>query len=235
MRTQPIGLSIATVAAAACMLLIVGPQRARAQDSESLSIDASVEGGDVAPSERGKFLLGGKIGGIASFNGLDLFLHGGVELGYVFPVLNHGLGAFLQVEYSAPSTEGKVTESFTPERVPGGDYHWKLLQKELVLQPTFLYRMTFLSDAITPYAGLGLRVYLLESITSGNTGTQTIQETSERSTKWGVGVPLGCEFALGPGALTGEALLQWGPLQHTLTGESHLGGVSVFVGYRLLL
>jgi opacity protein-like surface antigen len=196
--------------------------------------EPAAETGD-ADAKSGLFLLGGKIGGIASLNGLDPFVHGAVELGYVFPALDQGLGALLQVEYSAPSTDGHVDEEFDPERVPSGGYDWNLLQKELVLAPTFLYRMTFLSESITPYAGLGLRVYLLENTVHGKAGDQTIDETHERSTKWGLGVPLGAEFALGPGGVTAELLFQWGPLEHTLTGDTHLGGVSLFVGYRLLL
>jgi hypothetical protein len=119
--------------------------------------------------------------------------------------------------------------------VPGGAYDWEILQKELVLSPTFLYRATWLSDSITPYAGLGLRVYLLESIVKGGAGGQGFAETKEQSTKWGFGLPLGAELALGPGALTGELLLQWGPFDHTLTGDTNLGGMSLLLGYRLLL
>ena len=241
MRFQTMRLSFTTLA---CALWLASPRSASAQTTdvdasvalqEPLAAEASVEGGEPAASPSGAFLLGAKIGGIASFNGLDPFVHGGVELGYVFPTLNRGIGAYLQVEYSVPTTKGSVEESFVPERVPGGGYDWKLVQKELVLQPTFLYRATWLSDSITPYAGLGLRVYLLESITTAEAGDQTIEQTTERSTKWGVGLPIGAEFALGPGALTGEVLLQWGPLEHTLTGATHLGGVSAFVGYRMLL
>jgi hypothetical protein len=245
MRLQTMRLSFTTLA---CALLLAWPQSASAQATDddgsiavqdTLAIDASVEGepvdSEAVASPSGAFLLGAKIGGIASFNGLHPFVHGGIELGYVFPTLNRGLGAYLQVEYSVPTTEGSVNESFTPERVPSGGYDWKLVQKELVLQPTFLYRMTWLSDSITPFVGLGLRVYLLESITTAEAGDQTIEQTTERSTKWGGGLPIGAEFALGPGALTGEVLLQWGPLKHTLTGATHLGGVSVFAGYRMLL
>jgi hypothetical protein len=205
------------------LLALASPSNARAQRAGA---------GDDAP---GLILIGGKIGGIASFNGLDPFVHGALELGYVFPVLDRGLGAYLQLEYSAPSTDGHVDETFERERVPSGGYDWTLMQKELVLAPTFLYRMTFLSDWLTPYAGLALRIYLLETTVNGKAGDQTIDDTTEQSTTWGLGLPLGAEFELGPGGVTAELMLQWGPLEHTLTGNSHLGGASLFVGYRLLL
>jgi hypothetical protein len=185
--------------------------------------------------ERGVVLLGAKVGGLASFNGLDPFVHGAIEAGYVFPTLNHGLGVYLQVEYSAPSTDGKVTEDFDRERVPGGAYNWHIRHQELVFAPTFLYRLTFLSETITPYVGLGPRIYLLKNTTRGDADGVTIDETTEQSTKWGLGLPLGAELALGPGKLIGELMFQWGPLKHTLTGDTNLGGASLSLGYRLLL
>ena len=218
---------------AVCLLLIAGlvpAGRALAQDNADIAVET--EGPEHEP---GLFLLGGKVGGIAPFNGLDPFLHGAVELGYVFPVLDQGLGAYLQVEYSAPSAEGHVDETFDQERVPSGGYDWEINQKELVLAPTFLYRMTSLSDWLTPYVGLAFRLYLLEDTVTGKAGDETFDETKESSTKYGLGLPVGAEFAAGPGGITAELMLQWGPLDHTLTGDTHLGGASLFVGYRLLL
>lgn len=247
---QSLAKSIAT-----CTLLCLGSAQTSAQDradglaeapqtgagaSASANVDVSTAfdaraDSSAAPSENGSWLVGGKVGGIASFNGLDPFVHAGIELGYVFPTLEHGLAAYLQVEYSAPSTDGQVTEDFDPDRVPGGVYTWKIRQQEFVFAPTVAYRMTFLSELITPYVGIGPRVYLLRDTVHGKAVGVKIDETHERSTKWGLGLPLGAELALGPGKLTGELLFQWGPLKHTLTGSTHLGGASLFVGYRLLL
>lgn len=217
---------------AACVLLVAGLAPAGRTFAQDTALEAEPE---HEADGSGLFLLGGKVGGIAPFNGLDPFLHGALEVGYVFPVLEQGLGAYLQVEYSAPSAAGHVDEDFDPERVPSGGYDWEIQQKELVLAPTFLYRMTSLSDWVTPYAGVAFRLYLLEDAVTGKAGDQTFGETKERSTDFGVGVPLGAEFALGPGGITAELMLQWGPLEHTLTGDTHLGGASLFVGYRLLL
>ena len=62
----------------------------------------------------------------------------------------------LAAEYTAPSTDGSQTESFSPERLPGGGtYSWELRQKELVLQPTFFFRLPGLVPRLTPYAGIG--------------------------------------------------------------------------------
>jgi len=217
---------------------LVAEQPAAAEPAPAAPVDEAppeAEPAETAGDKRGLWLFGGKIGAMISLNGLGPYLHGAVEVGYVFPVLDQGIGALLNVEYSAPRTDGHVDEDFDPERVPSGGYDWELLQKELVIMPTFLYRMTFLSDWLTPYAGLGLRVYLLESTVNGTAGDQPIADTTEHSTKVGFGVPLGAEFALGPGGITAELLFQWAPMEHTVTGDSHLGGLSLFVGYRFLL
>ena len=184
----------------------------------------------------GAMLLAGKFGGLASFKGLSPFPHFGIEAGYRFPALSGRLAAVLAAEYTAPSASGKQTEAFTPERVPGGgSYSWELRQKELVLQPTFFYRLTGLLTRVIPYAGVGPRIYFLESVVRGKAGDQRFQDTPERSMKLGFGVPLGAELELGPGGLFGELLPHWAPLKHRTTGNSHLGGTSLFVGYRAAL
>ena len=222
-------------------LLSLGSTHALAQDtSHSANIDVDVsEPVDLdrhpGSAETGAVLLGAKVGGLASFNGLDPFVHGAIEAGYVFPALNRGLGAYLQVEYSAPATDGKVNEKLERDRVPGGAYNWHIRQQELVFAPTFLYRLTTLSETITPFVGVGPRIYLIKDTTRGDANGVTIDETTEKSTKWGLGLPLGAEIALGPGKLIGELMFQWGPLKHTLTGDTHLGGASLAVGYRMLL
>jgi hypothetical protein len=171
--------------------------------------DASTSSSAPAAADAGALLLAGKLGRIA---------------------------AALAAEYTAPSSDGSQTETFSPERVPdGGSYTWELRQKELVLQPTFFYRWTGLLQRLTPYTGIGPRFYFLESVTRGKSAGQSFSDTAERSTKIGFGVPLGAEFAMGPGGFFGELLPHWAPMKHTTTGDSHLGGMSLFVGYRAAL
>ena len=189
-----------------------------------------------ASADSGAVLLAGKFGGIASFNGLSPFPTVGIEAGYLFPGMSGRIAAALAAEYTAPSSDGSQTEAFSPERIPaGGSYTWELRQKELVLQPTFFYRLTGLAPRLTPYAGIGPRFYFLESVVRGKSAGQSFSDTPEHSTKLGFGVPLGAEFAIGPGGLFGELLPQWAPMKHRTTGDSHLGGMSLFVGYRAAL
>jgi hypothetical protein len=186
--------------------------------------------------DSGAVLLAGKFGGIAPFDGLNPFPKLGLELGYLFGGTQGRIAALLAAEYTAPSATGTQAETFSPDRIPGGGtYSWELRQKELVLQPTFLFRLTGLVPRLTPYAGIGPRLYLLESVVRGHAGGVPFEDTPEHSTKIGFGVPLGAELEFGPGGFFGELLPEWGPLNHTTTGDTHLGGLSLFLGYRAAL
>ena len=86
-----------------------------------------------AAADSGAVLLAGKFGGIASFNGLSPFPTVGIEAGYLFPGTNGRIAAALAAEYTAPSSDGSQTETFSPERLPaGGSYTWELRQKDKV-------------------------------------------------------------------------------------------------------
>jgi len=185
--------------------------------------------GPSAAPDRGAFVAGGKVGGNASFNGLGPFVNGGLELGYVFPWLNRGLGLYVDAGYTVPRASGTANDP----RV-GGAYSWSLTQKQLTVTPMIVYRMTQLGRFV-PYAGVGPRIYMMESVTKGSAGNAVILETKERSTKVGVGVPLGVDILVGPGAVLAEFLFEIGPLDHTLTGNTHTGAASLSLGYRLML
>lgn len=214
---------------AAGVFFTPGARAAEAQADASISTNDLGKG---APgNDSGAFLAAGKVGGIASFNGLSPFVIAGLELGYVFPGTKRRMGALLDLTYTAPATDGSAPDT----RVPGSSYKWEVRQKELVFQPTFLYRFTGLTETITPYVGLGPRIYLLQTVTRGSAGASKFQDSTEQSTKFGFGIPLGAELALGPGGLFAEFLFQWAPLTHQITGDTSLASGSLFVGYRALL
>jgi hypothetical protein len=220
------------------LALLVAAGTSRAQQSAGGEVSFSSSDATVsspAGDDSGAFLAAGKIGGIAQFDGLYPYLHGGLDLGYVFPGTGRTIGAYLGTEYTAPRSDGTGTDPGDPERVAGGTYEWKLRQKQLVFQPTFLYRFNWLTDAVVPFVGIGPRLYLLESKVTGSAGGRTIKATEERSTKFGFGIPVGAEVPLGPGGLMAELLFQWAPLDHETTGDTHLAGLSLFLGYRALL
>jgi opacity protein-like surface antigen len=179
---------------------------------------------DEPAAAHGGVVVGAKVGGIAPFDGLSPFVSGGVEVGYAFG----DLAIVLAVDYTQPSKTG--TES--DPRVMGGTYTWKITQQELGLMPVVMYRMTSMKGVI-PYAGIGPRVLLIKDTVSDN-GMPTIEKTTEQSTKFGVGVPLGAELPLGTGSLLGELLLQYGGIDHAATGDTNTAAASLSVGYRVL-
>jgi hypothetical protein len=220
-------------AGAACALLALS----HAAGAEPATVAASVDTGAPAAANDGakpggSVLLGAKVGGIVPFGGLSPFVSAGVEAGYVFPWLHRSFAAAIDADYTAPSKEGSDADARLG--AGGGSYDWHLTQKQLAIMPVFLYRITSLGSLV-PYAGIGPRVYLLESTVRGSFQGAEISETTEKSTKVGVGVPIGVEYHLGPGGLIAELLLQYGGLDHTATGSSNTGAASLSVGYRFLL
>jgi len=200
----------------------------------SLDVGAALDAGAVADEsatdDDSHLILGLKFGGALPFSDLGLGPIVAIEAGWVFGDTGGQLAALLDVSYMVATAEGDTPDM----RVPGGNYSWKLTQKELVVQPTFLFRLTGMGSLV-PYVGLGPRIYMLEGVTEGKAGDEQFGETFERSTTVGVGVPIGLEWAMGPGGLLVEILLQWGPLTHTTTGDSNLGSAALWLGYRALL
>ena len=178
-----------------------------------------------APADDAGF-VGLKLGGIVPFAGLSPFPSAGVELGWVLPPLQRRLALVLAVDYTQPTASGTEMDP----RVTGGSYTWSLTERELALMPALIYRATMVTR-FTPYAGIGPRILFLQS-TIGDDGAPAFSDTTEVSTKIGVGVPLGAEIRLGPGRLLVELLLQYGALDHVATGDSHTGAAGLSVGYR---
>lgn len=184
-----------------------------------------------APERKGVGpLFGVKVGGILPFSGLSPNAQFGVEAGVVLPVLHRGLALGLAVDYAQPVTSGTTADP----RVAGNTYDWELKQQFLTFMPMVLYRLTTLK-VVTPFIGIGPRIYLMKSTVNGNAGAAGIPDTTEVSTHVGVGIPLGVEFKLGPGGILAELLAQWGPYEHTATGDTHTGALSLSVGYRLAI
>ncbi len=214
-----------TYMAATAALLSAGLVSAQ----ETVKIEASTN--DAPSASGGAVLLGGRVGGIIPFGGLSPFVSGGIEAGYVFPWLNRSFAAALDVDYTAPKSDGSQEDV----RLTGaGNYDWKISQRQLAIMPVVMYRLTSLGRVV-PYAGIGPRFLFIRSTVQGSAGSNTIRETTEQSTQYGVGVPLGVEFGLGPGALIGEVLLQYGGINRIATGDTNTGAVNIFLGYRFLL
>jgi opacity protein-like surface antigen len=186
---------------------------------------------DAPAAHRSGVLLGGKVGGLVPFGGLSPNARVGVEAGYVFPFCGGCFGAALDVDFAAPKAHGSNPND---PRVNGGSYNWHLTEQELSFMPVLMYRLTSIK-AVTPYAGIGPRILLLRSTVKGDANGSPIAETTEQSTKVGVGIPLGVEIPAGPGDLMAELLFEYGSLNHRATGTTNSGGLNLMLGYRFLL
>lgn len=225
LHTLPLPLALAA-------LFVCGSARsAAAQEPAPPPLAAEEPRAEETPKSRGGLLAGAKVGGLLSFGGLDPNARVGLELGYVFPWLNRSFALLLDADYAAPKSSG--TQTGDP-RVEGGTYDWHLTEKILALMPVVMFRYTKLGRVV-PYIGVGPRIYLLKSTVRGAVGSVEIPETTEQSTKVGFGAPLGAELKLGPGGLIGELLFEYGSLDHTATGSSNTGALSLAIGYRFLL
>lgn len=201
-----------------------------AADAEAqLSVDAAapLPPTEARASDSGALLLAGKVGGIVPLNGLDPFVTGGIEAGWIFAGTEQRIAALLDVSYTAPNASGSGADP----RIAGETFGWEIVQKELILQPTFLYRYTALGPLV-PFAGIGPRIYFLETVGEGRANGVKISRTIEQSTRFGAGLPFGAEYGLGPGGLMAELLVEWAPLNHRVTGDVSLLAASLFAGYR---
>lgn len=190
---------------------------------------ASASAQDAPPPQAtgGAFMADAKIGGVLAFGGLDPNVRPAIGLGYMFGWKNRSIAAQLQVDYASFKAKGSDQDP----RVVGGSYAWDLTEQTLVLFPWAMYRFTSLGRLV-PFAGIGPRMYMLRSNIKGSAAGGPLPETKEQSTNVGLGIPFGAEFKLGPGGLLGELLLEYGPLDHKVTGSSNTGALSLFLGYR---
>lgn len=196
--------------------------------------EVSASGGaaekDQGPGDRGAFVVGGKVGLLASFSGLEPNVVGALEVGYVFPWLDRSFALYVDGGYAAPVTTGEASD----KRVAGGKYSWHIVEKQLTIAPSVYYRYTGLGMFV-PYAGVGPRIMLQESVIDSDDAEPIILETTEHATKVGLGVHGGVDILLGPGAVVGEVLFQAGGLDHTSTGDVANTALTVWVGYRFML
>jgi hypothetical protein len=186
----------------------------------------------VPARDRGQILIAPKLGVLLpyGFSSLRASYLVGLELGYALPVLRHRLAVTLAGEFTAPEASGTGTDPRLD--AAAGAYSWHLSQRELILGVSLVYRHRI--GRLVPYAGVGPRLFLLDSRVEGAAGGATISQSSEVSTKVGAGVPVGLGVQLGPGDLFAELELQLAPIDHRTTGSANSGSLSLALGYRLV-
>ncbi len=159
----------------------------------------------------------------------------GIEVGLTAPF---DLGSFLRplqfsfgMSVTNPKAEGVgVSPALGPE---GASFEWALEQRMLMLEVSATWRFIPLTEDWSPFAQLGPRLYLMESIMTASSGGGDFGESRETSTAFGFFISGGVDFALGPGSAFGALDLGGSDLDQTITGDLNTGALSARLGYRL--
>lgn len=164
------------------------------------------------------------------------FLVGG-EIGWAapkLPLIGEGLALAIDLAFSQPGSNGDAMDAHA-----GGNYAWAVTQKTTSLGLTVLYRLNTVSSAslergkLVPYLGVGPRLFFLQTVATVTPSGAAVAEYTESSTKIGFGIPLGVDYALGPGRVFVEAMFLWAPFNHNTTGPSNAGALTIEAGYRM--
>jgi hypothetical protein len=180
-------------------------------------------------------LVGGKVGGglgkpFSEFGATPVFE---LELGYALPPLHRAIEIFFTGQYTQPGIDG-VTGKRDPRLPSPGLISYDLTQQELTLSLGALYRFDIGSRMVMPYAGLGGRMYMLNTKIKGSTGSQAYGQNEETQTRAGLLLLGGAELFVGPGALLAELSFGWASVNSFVLRNTNLGALNLAVGYRLM-
>ena len=215
--------------------LLLVSAAAHAQDAAAPQDAVAPQNAVAAPApkrDRGQLLLAVEIGALLpyGFSRLGASYLVDLQVGWALPWLKHRLALALDGGFTAPEASGTTNDPRLD--ASGGSYSWRLSQRELILGLTIVYRHPI--GRLTPYAGVGPRLFLLDSRVQGSAGGAIISQSSETSTKIGVGIPVGLGVRLGPGDLFGELALNISAIDHRTTGDTNTGSFTLAAGYRFL-
>jgi hypothetical protein len=246
--TKRLSSRSAAVALLACLswgVSVVHAQQAAAPPAASEEVSGDYEA-EASPSDRDKadsplesrahtgLLLGGKAGGglgkpFSEFGATPVFE---LELGYLLPPLHRSIELFVSGQYTQPGIDG-ISGKADP-RLPGAS-SFDLTQQELALSFGGLYRFDVGSRLLMPYAGLGARLYLLNTKVKGSAGGHVYGQNEETQSAAGLLLLGGLELFAGPGALLGELSFGWAPVDGFVLRDTNLGAMHFALGYRLML
>jgi hypothetical protein len=147
----------------------------------------------------------------------------GIDGAYQLPFLNRQLGVGLGLAYSQPTTSGDIQDPRVP--VPTASYSSTM--QELMLDLLMSYRILKWESVWSPHAGIGPAFYFL----SHKVKSLELEQT-ETSTQVGFLFTAGADYRLWRGALTGEVRIPFATVGQRTTGDSNVGAVSIFIGYR---
>jgi hypothetical protein len=135
------------------------------------------------------------------------------------------------IAYSQPTVDSGLSDP----RLTGMAYSTETTQRELTVTAGATWRFLKFTSSFNAYAGLGPRIWLLETITNGTSGGASFGENQETSTRIGGAAWAGAEYLIGPGAATAELDLGGSDLPHLVTGDVATTAIALQIGYRLRL
>jgi hypothetical protein len=180
--------------------------------------------------------LGGSFSGVFSDLGSSPAVQ--LELGYVLPVLDRALEAFVAADYTQPTTQrSDVVDASGPngESRLSQPMSYDLTQQEFNVTLGALYRLRVPVPLFRPYAALGGRLYFMKTKVKGNTGTEQFGENREGAVSPGVYGALGGELHLGPGAVLLEVQVAYASIDGFVMRDTNAGAANLALGYRLFL
>jgi len=200
------------------------PEAATATDTAG---DATTAGAPTgAPA--GDILLAPKVGFFKSTTPLEGALYLGAEVGYVTPFLDRKLAIVLEGAWHQPRYASSVTDPRLTVDGASADGAFTLVERELSILLTLVYRAEGLLGPVTPYGGVGPGLYLHHA-------TITAFGSTWRESEGTLGFQLlaGAEYGLGPGAAFFEAHYHFTNIDFLSTGKVNVGGfLAASLGYR---
>ena len=197
----------------AAFLLFALPASALAADAPTFEV--SLKAGGHFPQ------LTSQLG--TSFDGV-------LKLGYGL-LDSKQLQLFVDVGYSQPSQT--VTGHDPRLGTDGADFQSTLTLRDWASSVGAAWFFSPPSEALTPYAGAGLRVHFLTAVTEGSAGSGFGRYT-ETDTRFGAVAFAGVGYRAGPGRILGELSFSFAPIDERLTGASNAGALSALVGYGVM-
>ena len=204
----------------------------RAMIPLTLTLAIFAAAGDARARTPHRILAHGKVGGLIPVSTLSPHVSFRLGGGYAPPVLRGRLAVVMDLGYSQTSTSETIDDPRLGDS--GGAFSYTMKQHDLNL---FLGPQVFILDPefwIVPYAAVGLDLHFLKSVVEGDGVDQPLGTNEEVSTKAGVALRAGAGYRLGPGIITGELTFSWAPIDHDITGDSHLGRLAILVGYTAM-
>ena len=160
----------------------------------------------------------------------------GIEVGYLLPFdvgsVSRPLALQLDVQFTNPGADGSGQDPNLG--LEGATYSWELTQRMLLIDLHGLWRFMTAGQGLSAYALLGPRLYLMESVLTGDGNGADFGETRETNTEVGLLVGGGVEYTLGPGAVFGSLEIGYSNLDQQTTGSANTGSLVLDVGYRFM-